>query len=76
MTRFTAPAAISTMTWTVDILDDPDAIGPDGWLLLSTLLLSSRAETIAHGYSVQAMTVWTQDGGPLIAARQCVAVFA
>lgn len=71
MSRFTAPAPISTMTWTVDILDDPDAIGPGGWLLLS-----SRAETIAHGYSAQAMTLWTQDGRPLIAARQCVAVFA
>jgi acyl-CoA thioesterase len=71
MARFTSPAPISTMTWMVDVLDDPESLGPQGWLLLS-----SRAETITHGYSAQPMVLWTQDGRPLVSARQCVAVFA
>jgi acyl-CoA thioesterase len=70
MSAFTAPAPISTMTWMVDVVGDCAAVGPDGWLLMS-----SRAETIADGYSAQGMTLWTADGRPLIAARQMVAVF-
>jgi acyl-CoA thioesterase len=70
MSAFTAPAPISTMTWMVDVVGDCADVGPEGWLLMS-----SRAETIADGYSAQGMTLWTQDGRPLIAARQMVAVF-
>ncbi|MBS0410101.1 MAG: thioesterase family protein [Proteobacteria bacterium] len=70
MSAFTAPAPISTMTWMVDVVGDCAQVGPDGWLLMS-----SRAETIADGYSAQGMTLWTQDGRPLVAARQMVAVF-
>ncbi len=61
-------APISTMTWSMDVLGDaPD---DDGWRLMN-----SRAETIREGYSAQAMTLWSRDGTPLIAARQTVAVF-
>jgi len=71
MAMFSAGAPISTMTWMVDILADPDDLGGDGWLLLE-----SRAEMVCEGYSAQPMALWTRDGRPLIAARQCVAVFA
>jgi acyl-CoA thioesterase len=62
-------APISTMTWTIDMLSDLS--GPDdGWRLLLT-----TGESIANGYSSQAMTVWDSTGKPLIAARQSVALF-
>jgi acyl-CoA thioesterase len=61
-------APISTMTWSMDVLGA--APEDDGWRLMS-----SRAETIGEGYSAQAMTLWSRDGAPLIAARQTVAVF-
>ena len=69
MSAFTAPAMISSMTWMVDILDAEAAIRP-GWKLLR-----SNAETIAEGYSAQAMGVWDEDGRALVAGRQSVAVF-
>ncbi len=71
MAMFQAGAPISTMTWMVDVLSDPDDLGADGWLLLE-----SRAETVCEGYSAQPMAIWTRDGRPLVSARQCVAVFA
>jgi hypothetical protein len=69
MTMFAAPAPISTITWMVDILADPPA-PDDGWRLMR-----SAADTVTHGYSSQDMTIWSSAGTPLIAARQCVAVF-
>jgi hypothetical protein len=70
MTLFTAPAPISTITWMIDLLADA-APDDDGWRLMR-----STAETATDGYSSQAMTIWTRTGTPLLAARQCVAIFA
>ncbi|MGA9796247.1 MAG: thioesterase family protein [Rhizomicrobium sp.] len=70
MVMFRAPAPISTMTWTVDILSDRPATR-DGWWLVR-----SSTETAHQGYSTQAMTVWNAQGEPVIAARQNVAIFA
>ncbi len=70
MTLFTALAPISTITWMIDILADPPA-EDDGWRLMR-----STAETASGGYSSQAMTIWTRAGQPILAARQCVAIFA
>ena len=42
----------------------------DGWWLLRT-----TAETVANGYSSQAMTIWNARGEPILAARQNIAVF-
>lgn len=66
---FTAPAMISTMTWMVDVLD-PAGIATGGWKLLR-----SHAETVAEGYSAQAMTIWNPDGAPIVVGRQTIAVF-
>ncbi len=71
MTLFTAPAPISTMTWSVDVLQDDRPQDPASWVLMR-----STALTAAHGYSVQAMNIWDDSGRPLLTATQCVAVFA
>lgn len=69
MVRFAAPALISTMTWSLEVLDDTVAT-QDGWWLIRT-----SAQTIRDGYSSQAMTVWNTRRMPVLAARQSVAVF-
>ena len=60
-------APISTMTWAVNVVGQPEAAD---WHLIST-----RAENIKDGYSSQRMVVWGRSGAPLIAAQQNVAVF-
>lgn len=66
---FSAFAPISTMTWSIDL--HADAITTDdGWFLVRT-----TADTVADGYSGQAMTVWNAAGQPLMTSRQSVAVF-
>ena len=69
-TALSQPAMISTMTWMVDILD-ATALSAPGWKLMR-----STAETIAEGYSAQAMTIWAEDGAAILAGRQTIAVFA
>jgi hypothetical protein len=69
MSLFTQPAPISTMTWMVDCLA-PGHRSPDGWYLLR-----STADVTAGGYSAQSMALWASDGVPLVAGRQCVALF-
>ncbi len=66
---FTEPMMISTMTWMIDVLDTA-AMASGGWKLLHC-----RAETVAEGYSAQAMTIWNADGAPVLAGRQSIAVF-
>jgi len=64
------PKAISTMTWTVDLLTE-DVTSPDGWWLMQL-----EAEAIAHGYETHAALLWSSDGRPVIASRQHVAIFS
>ncbi len=61
---------ISTMTWSIDVLTDTPASASGWWLVRAT------AQTAAHGYSAQAMTVWDDEGAPVLAMRQTVAIFA
>ncbi len=68
MVRFSKPAPISTMTWTVDVLNPPD--NAEGWFLLN-----ASSEYAREGYSMQAMTLWGEDGVPLAVGRQAVAIF-
>lgn len=68
MTMFTEPAPISTVTWSVEILDNAFA-GAD-WHLLHV-----EAESVRDGYSSQRMTLWNAKGVPLLSARQTVALF-
>lgn len=68
MTQFTAPAPISTMTWSFDVFAHAD---PGAWHLLR-----SESENARDGYSAQAMTVWDANGALLVSGRQLIAVFA
>lgn len=70
MVLFTDRAPISTMTWSIDVLD-PNPRPWDGWWLFR-----SRAATAQAGYSSQAMTLWGAGGRPVLASRQTVAIFA
>ena len=63
-------AAISSMTWMMNIVTEKPTT-KDGWWLLQ-----SRAESAIAGYSSQDMLVWNVDGDLVIAGRQSVAVFA
>lgn len=60
---------LSTMTWMVDILSGD--LGASGDWVLGRM----RAEAVGDGYSAQSMYLWSADGRPLMAARQCVALF-
>lgn len=68
MTMFATPAAISTVTWSFDVLGDK--IAGAGWHLVHV-----EAETVGDGYSTQRVTLWDATGDPVLAARQSVAVF-
>lgn len=70
MVLFSAPAPISTMTWSIDVLD-PAPESWNGWWLFR-----SRAVTAQSGYSSQEMTLWGANGRPVLASRQTVAIFA
>jgi hypothetical protein len=63
------PAPISTMTWTVDVLTGNPA-SSSGWWLVENL-----AQVTREGYSAQAMTIWNDEGEPVVAMRQTVAIF-
>jgi acyl-CoA thioesterase len=69
MAMLTSVTAISTMTWTIDILD-PSYLSRSGWWLCR-----STAETNADGYSAQSMAIWTETGAPVALGRQTVAIF-
>lgn len=66
---FTAPAPISTITWSIDVLD-LDATTTTGWHLMQ-----SRGDYIADGYTTQDMALWNESGIPLLLARQTIAIF-
>ncbi|MCI3133635.1 acyl-CoA thioesterase [Phenylobacterium aquaticum] len=61
---------ISTMTWSIDVLSDAPRSASGWWLVRST------AQTAVDGYSAQDMTVWDDQGAPVLAMRQTVAIFA
>jgi acyl-CoA thioesterase len=66
---FPKPAPISTMTWSIDMLDAAPASANGWWLVQCT------AETARHGYSAQRTLIWSPDGRPILAARQTIAIF-
>jgi acyl-CoA thioesterase len=66
---FTEAVPISTMTWSIDILD-PAPHSASGWWLIHNL-----AETIREGYSAQTTLIWNDAGHLMMSARQNVAIF-
>jgi len=69
MVHFPAPAPISTITWSLDLLSAP--LSAEGWRLLRSSSDHSR-----DGYSMQNMMMWDEAGAPLAIGRQAVAIFA
>ncbi len=59
----------STMTWSLDILDDRP-FSTKGWWLAQ-----ARADTSQNGYSSHEIVIWSADGQPVVMARQNVAIF-
>lgn len=68
MVVFPKPAAISSLSWSVDLHRQPEAGG--GWRLLTTL-----SESAAGGYSLQAMRLFDASGVAIASGRQIVAIF-
>lgn len=66
---FAEVVPISTMTWSIDMLDS-DPASASGWWLVE-----AEAETIREGYSAQTTVIWHPDGRPILSARQNVAIF-
>ncbi|EIU1413950.1 thioesterase family protein [Pseudomonas aeruginosa] len=66
---FREPVPISTVTWSVDFLDESFE-NNDGWWLVR-----SAAESARNGFSTQVISIWASDGRPVLSARQNVAVF-
>jgi len=60
---------ISTMTWSIDMLDDKPFTSTGWWLVQAT------ANTSREGYSAQETVIWSPDGKPILVARQNVAIF-
>jgi len=71
-TMLSAPVPVSTITWSVEIVDAAAALRAPGdeWYLLSTV-----GEDVREGYSVQDMALWAQDGTLIMLSRQTVAIF-
>jgi acyl-CoA thioesterase len=69
MVMSTEPAMISTMTWSIEILD-AEPFTETGWWLVQAI-----ADTSREGYSAQSTLIWSPDGKPVLVARQNVAIF-
>jgi acyl-CoA thioesterase len=60
---------LSTMTWAIDMMTT-DLESPDGWYLSNL-----KSDAIGDGYSAQSMGMWASNGRPILASKQCVALF-
>jgi acyl-CoA thioesterase len=67
---FKAPAPISTIAWALDVVTDTPATNDGFWLV------RRRLDFAKDGYSTETITVWNSDRGPMMIARQNVALFA
>ncbi|MEN8723813.1 MAG: thioesterase family protein [Alphaproteobacteria bacterium] len=61
---------ISTMTWSIEVLSDTPKSASGWWLVQSV------AKTAQQGYSAQDMSVWNDQGQPVLMMSQTVAIFA
>ncbi|MCC4592977.1 thioesterase family protein [Xanthomonas campestris pv. cannae] len=68
MTCFTAPAPVSSMTWTLDF---PQPASAGDWFLLRSASLHAE-----DGYSLQDMQIWDSAGRLVLWSRQTVALYA
>lgn len=68
--HYPGPAPGSSISWMFNLLE-PEPDTRDGWWLLHCGM-----ENMRDGYSSQKMHIWSADGTPVLAGRQCVAIFA
>jgi len=65
-----APAAFSTLTWSLDVIDsEPSQDSNDWWVA------RSEVESAADGYVQQVTRYWAQNGELVLVSRQQVAFF-
>eukprot|EP00164_Ancoracysta_twista_P003884 GFYU01005209.1.p1 GENE.GFYU01005209.1~~GFYU01005209.1.p1 ORF type:complete len:314 (-),score=49.01 GFYU01005209.1:61-864(-) len=69
MPKFRTHAPVSSMTWSVDVIE-PMPTTTDGWWLLET-----SVETARNGFSTQNMALWSHDMTLVLGSRQNVAIF-
>lgn len=69
MSLFAEVIPISTMTWSIEMLDALPYTATGWWLVQAT------ADTSREGYSAQSTVIWSPDGKPVLIARQNVAIF-
>jgi acyl-CoA thioesterase len=62
-------ALVSTMTWSLDMLDIAPS-SPTGWWLVQT-----AAESSCEGYSAQGTVIWNAEGQAVAVARQNATIF-
>jgi acyl-CoA thioesterase len=67
---FKAPAPISTVAWTLDVVTDTPSTKDGFWLV------RRRLDFAKDGYSTETITVWNSELEPMMVARQTVALFA
>ena len=65
----TDPMPISTLTWSIDVLEAYPSNSTGWWLAQAT------CDTSREGYSAQETVIWSPDGKPVLVARQNVAIF-
>lgn len=72
MASLQGPAAVSTITWQFELLNEQPRTDHGWWLC------RSGAGHIANGYSAQHMMIWNRDRDrePVLVGHQAVAVFA
>jgi acyl-CoA thioesterase len=67
---FKAPAPISTIAWSLDVLTEKPLTKDGLWLI------RRRLDFAKDGYSTETIIVWNSDREPIMVARQNVALFA
>jgi acyl-CoA thioesterase len=67
---FKAPAPISTIAWSLDVVADTPLTKDGFWLV------RRRLDFAKDGYSTETITVWNSEREPMMVARQNVALFA
>jgi acyl-CoA thioesterase len=70
ITMFTEGAPISTITWSMEFLQEEFDVA-DNWFLFQSI-----ADHTVNGYSSQTMNLWDAKGRPVMMARQNVTIFA
>jgi hypothetical protein len=70
LSLLSAPAAVATMTWMVEMIGRPDGLPLQGWRLDADLVAAGE------GYASQSVMVWGPAGRPVALSRQSMVVFA